>query len=454
MSKRPLLKGVLTLSTASLLVRVMGFAYRVLLVRAAGSEVVGVFQMTSPLIRLSSSIVSLGLPVALSRTIAESLARRDSARVHRSFKVSLLVVAINSLVATAIILLGADLLAGRVLPDSRTRLAIMTVPLALVFICVSGILRGYFHGHRNATPPATAQVMEQVVRIAVTLALASRIAHAPVESAAAIIMLALGIGEVASFATLVLFKYASDRSQRHHPQVFQTKPRDPGPSGFDLLSELLSISLPLTAVGLVSSISSTLDAMVIPRRLLTSGCNSATAAMLFGRLSGMAMPVLFLPGLVIFPLATMLLPEVAASAADGNPSMLKKRLKQVLLATSGLTVVVSLVIPLVARPVSTMLYGTDEAAGLIRWYAPTVPLLYIGYVLGSALNGLGKAKLVFISTVAGTMLDFTVLYHTVAIPSVNIYGVIIGDTMGFGLTALINGVGLLISLKRFRAPRT
>lgn len=447
MTKRHMLKNVLTLSSASLLVRAMGFIYRVILVRAAGAEVIGVFQMTSPLLKLSSSVVSLGLPVALSKTVAEALARRDTTKMNKSFKVSLVFVLCNSLVATAVLLASAGFLSERALSDNRTKLAIMTMPLALVFICMSGVFRGYFHGCRNATPPAVAQVMEQSVRIAVAAALASRIARAPAESAAAVIMLALGIGEMAGFATLAVFKFASGRRRAEYPTA-DAKSRAPAPSGIDLVSELLAISLPLTAVGFASSVSHTLDAMIIPRRLLASGCDTAEAALLFGRLSGMAMPVLFLPGLVIFPVSTMLLPEVAASAANSNPSVLRAKLRQVLLATSGLTVATSLVIPLAAGPVSSILYGTDEAASLIAWYAPAVPLLYIGYVLSSALNGLGKARLVLVSTIAGCLLDFSVLYHLVAMPSINIYGVIIGDTIGFGLTALINWIGLSLHLKK------
>jgi stage V sporulation protein B len=453
-SSRPLVKGVLTLSTASLLVRVMGFIYRVLLVRTAGPEVVGVFQMTSPLLRLSSALVSLGLPIALSKTVAESLTKRDTARIRRSFKASFTVVLANSLIATAIILLGARVLSERILPDSRTRLAVMTIPLSLVFMSTSGILRGYFHGYRNATPPATAQVMEQLVRIAVTASLTTRIANAPVESAAAVIMLALGVGEMAGFATLIAFRIAQGRSESHSRATVEIRPRDTRQSSFTIVSELLSVSLPLTAVGFVSSISSTVDAMVIPRRLLIAGCDSSEAAVLFGRLSGMAMPVVFLPGLIVFPIATMLLPEVAASAASGDTSVLKRRLKQVLLWTSGLTVAMSLAMPVAARPISMILYGTDEAVKLIAWYAPAVPFLYIGYVLGSALNGLGKTKVVLISTVAGTLLHFAVLCYTVAIPSINVYGVIIGDTCGFGLSAAINCAALLAYTRRLATKRT
>lgn len=441
MARRPLLKGILTLTSASLLVRMMGMAYRVLLVRVAGSEVIGIFQMTYPLYRLCATIVSLGLPIALSRTVAESLARRDTARVRTSFKVSFSLVLLNSIAASAILLFGAGLLSGRILSDHRTHLAILMMPIALAFTCTSGIIRGYFHGHQYATPPAIAQVVEQAVRIGVTVCLFRRLAGAPVESAAAIVMLAMGIGEAASFATLLSMKLRWDPADRATPSEPRATSSHP-PSNMNLISELLTVSLPLTAVGFISTVSHTVDSLVIPRRLMFGGFDSGQATILFGRLSGMAMPVLFLPGLLVFPISTLLLPEVAASSVHGREADLRRRLKQMTLLTLGMTLTVSAAMLLVSHTISTTLYGTDEAAMLIRRYAPAVPLLYIGYVLGAALNGLGKARLVLASTAAGALLDFTVLYNTVSRPSVNISGAIIGDTAGFALVAAINAIGL------------
>lgn len=448
-ARRPLLKGILTLTTAGLLVRVMGFAYRVFLVRATGSEVIGVFQMTYPLFRLCATVVSLGLPVALSKTIAESLAKRDHARVRTCFKVSFSLVLLNAVAASAALLFGAHVISSRALSDDRTHLAILIMPVALVFACMSGILRGYFHGHQNATPPAIAQVMEQGVRMAVTVGLIQRLACASVESAAGIVMLAMGIGEAASFVTLLAMKLRSDRTTEPRERVPLTaSPLQP--SNVELVSELLTMSLPLTAVGFISSVSHTVDALVIPRRLICGGLDINQATVLFGRLSGMAMPVVFLPGLLIFPIATLLLPEVAASRIRGRRSNLARRLKQITLFTLGMTLIGGAAMLLISRPMSTILFGTDEAAGLIAWYAPAVPLLYVGYVLGSALNGLGKARLVLVSTAAGALLDLTVVYHTVSLPSVNIYGAIIGDTAGFGLAAVINAIGLALHLRKGR----
>ena len=446
-AKRPLLRGILTLTTAGLLVRMIGMAYRVMLVRVIGSEVVGVFQMTFPVYRLCATAVSLGLPVALSRTVAESLAKRDTARVRASFKISFSLVLLNAIIASALLLLCAHLLSGRVLSDHRTHLAILMMPIALVFTCTSGVVRGYFHGHQHATPPAIAQVVEQVVRVGVTLCLFRRLTGATVESAAAIAMLAMGIGEAAGFVTLLTAKLRwvpADRAAASQPQATSSSE----PSNMNLISELLAMSLPLTAVGFITTISHTVDAIVIPRRLMCAGFDSSQATVLFGRLSGMAMPVVFLPGLFVFPISTLLLPEVAASRAHGRQTDLRRRLKQMTLLTLGMTLAGSVAMLLLAHRISTMLYRTDEAAALIERYAPAVPLLYIGYVLRSALNGLGRARLVLASTAAGALVDFAVLYNTVSRPSINIYGAIMGDVAGFALAAAINAIGLGLYLAK------
>jgi O-antigen/teichoic acid export membrane protein len=162
----------------------------------------------------------------------------------------------------------------------------------------------------------------------------------------------------------------------------------------------------------------------------------------------MAMPVVFLPGLFVFPISTLLLPEVAASRAHGRQADLRRRLKQMTLLTLGMTLAGSVAMLLLAHRISTMLYRTDEAAALIERYAPAVPLLYIGYVLRSALNGLGRARLVLASTAAGALVDFAVLYNTVSRPSINIYGAIMGDVAGFALAAAINAIGLGLYLAK------
>ena len=271
-AKRPLLRGILTLTTAGLLVRMIGMAYRVLLVRVTGSEVVGVFQMTFP---VTAFVLRQCHSACRSRCrgLSAVTAKRDTARVRASFKISFSLVLLNAIIVSALLLLCAHLLSGRVLSDHRTHLAILMMPIALVFTCTSGVVRGYFHGHQHATPPAIAQVVEQVVRVGVTLCLFRRLTGATVESAAAIAMLAMGIGEAAGFVTLLTAKLRwvpADRAAASQPQATSSSE----PSNMNLISELLAMSLPLTAVGFITTISHTVDAIVIPRRLM---CADLTA---------------------------------------------------------------------------------------------------------------------------------------------------------------------------------
>ena len=65
--RRPLLAGAAALFLAGIANRLIGTVYRVLLVRAAGEDVVGLFQMTMPVYRIVATIATAGIPVAIAR---------------------------------------------------------------------------------------------------------------------------------------------------------------------------------------------------------------------------------------------------------------------------------------------------------------------------------------------------------------------------------------------------
>ena len=74
--KRTLVAGAVTLALAGAVTRGIGAVYHVVVVRVAGPEALGLFQMAMPVYRLASGIASIGFHVAVVRLIADSLGRR------------------------------------------------------------------------------------------------------------------------------------------------------------------------------------------------------------------------------------------------------------------------------------------------------------------------------------------------------------------------------------------
>jgi len=65
--RRPLLQGALMLMAAGAATRAIGTLYRIVIVRWAGPEALGLYQMVMPVYRMASAMATLRLPVALTR---------------------------------------------------------------------------------------------------------------------------------------------------------------------------------------------------------------------------------------------------------------------------------------------------------------------------------------------------------------------------------------------------
>jgi len=71
------LKGTMILLAAGLFTRVLGFINRIVIARFLGEEGVGLYMMAFPTLTLVISITQLGLPVAISKCVAEADAIGD-----------------------------------------------------------------------------------------------------------------------------------------------------------------------------------------------------------------------------------------------------------------------------------------------------------------------------------------------------------------------------------------
>src|SRR5690606_34239971 len=93
----------------------------------------------------------------------------------------------------------------------RTLYPLMAITPIVPIVAVSSVIRGYFQGKQNMKPAAIAQVLEQVVRIALIAFLAKKFLPMGIEYAAAAAMGASVIGELASFIYLFLMFKAKKR---------------------------------------------------------------------------------------------------------------------------------------------------------------------------------------------------------------------------------------------------
>ena len=170
MSKRKtyLQKAAALLTGSGLVLRALGMGYWVVLAAYLGGEGMGLYQLILALYMVFMSFATAVINVASARLAAQSLARGSGmAETLRGLCFTALGFGHNSH--------GGAGRAGRavrryLLNDIRAETALLILAPSLPFLAVSGAVRGCFLAARRVQPNIEAQLIEQLVRMAVAVA--------------------------------------------------------------------------------------------------------------------------------------------------------------------------------------------------------------------------------------------------------------------------------------------
>ncbi len=423
--KSNFLKGAAQLAVAGLFTRILGLGNRMILSRLIGAEGLGLFQMILPVYALLAVTAGLGLSGAVIKMVADRHAEGNRRGQLQVRKLSLKLVIGSALVCSAL-LWAALILPPGFIPDHRILFAIRLTPAAFFFAALSSILRGYTQGQNQMAPTAFSQVGEQVVRVSLGLTAAYYLLPMGLEYALAGIVIGIIGGEIACFIIILLMQ--------KERRLFVGGGRASAP----LHKEMFMLSLPILVIRLSTSITHTVESLLIPARLQLAGFTASEATTLFGQLSGMALPIIFLPTVLIIPLATTLVPAIAGSTALRLRQRLERLVKLSLWGTTAVGAAAAVSIYYFAASLTGFLYGSDSAAGLVTMLAPITPFAYLQFTTAAILHGMGRPGIAVANDLGGTVISLAIIYYLTASPHWGITGVVLGYTAAFTLITLID----------------
>lgn len=392
------------------------FANRTIIVRLAGAEALGLYQMVFPAYRLIAAIVTIGLPTVLTTLVADYIARGAAEEAERVSRIAAAVIFVLSIAASILLWSMRDLLASHFFADSRVSTALIFMPLALIFSCEAAVLQAYYQGRNNMKPFAISQGVEQVVRIGLTIVLLSRFHTAPMQAAAA--MAASAAAEIAGFSALILFRRAEVAAAATTTATVPTATASarkaaigPYEGMAPLLRGMIVLSLPLMFSGFIGSVLHMANVVLVPRRLFLCGYSMEQATKAMGELFGMAQPIVFFPQVLVYPAASALLPVI--SAAGGNLDKradLAKKLRKAYRGAIGLGIASFAFLYACGPQIAQALYGTAVAGKYIKVLALALPCAFTGVISIAILNGLRKNSTVLLVTFLDALVETGLLY--------------------------------------------
>ncbi|QHE62310.1 stage V sporulation protein B [Rossellomorea vietnamensis] len=431
------LKGTMILMMAAFITRILGFVNRIVVARFIGEEGVGLFMMAFPTLILVITVTQLGLPVAISKNVAEAESKGDIRKVKKILVVSLSITMGLSLIFTPALILLAPYLTDVLFTDDRIYYPLVAIAPIIPIVAISSVIRGYFQGRQNMKPSAYSQVIEQVVRITLIAVLTKTFLPYGIEYAAAAAMVASVLGELAS----LLYLFASFKVKKKFKirrNFFQSIR-----NGRETFNELMSVALPATGSRMIGSIAWFFEPIVVANSLALAGVAAGMATKQYGSLTGYALPLLFLPSFVTLSLSQSLVPAISEANSQKNFTLIEHRLQQALrfcLITGGISVVILYVY---AKPLMQVMYGNENGAGFLMIMAPFFLFYYYQGPLQAVLQALNLARAAMINSLIGAVVKTGVIFVLASQPAFGINGAALGIVTGFLLVTLLHFMTIL-----------
>ena len=437
-ASRSLLGGVFILGAGNLLVKVIGLVFKIPLSRLLGDLGMGYFNTGYTVYSWLFLIGCTGFPIAVSMLVSESVeSESESDRgAGRILAVSLCFLFLLGSVGCFFLLFFAGRIAERIgNPGSAETIA--AIAPAVLFCSLSGGIRGYFQGKKRMAPTAVSQLVEALLKLILGIIFARRALSkgAALSSVAAAAIRGVTVGTVASTVFLLIELFF----ERERPTI-NNKGRNRG-STRGVARRLLLLAAPITFSATVTSVTGLIDLLFVMKRLVAAGYTPSDATALFGNYTTLAVPFFNLPGILISPIATGVVPFVSGDLAKGDATRANRRCSLALRSAVVLSIPSAILLGLFGERILSLFFvrsSASVAAPALSILSPGIVFLSLVTVSSAILQARGKAGVTVFSMLLGSVVKTVVGYFLIGIPAIGVYGASIGTVLCYAVAATVN----------------
>ena len=358
--------------------RALGFLYRVVLSRLIGAEGLGLYQIALSLFSVFLTIGTGGIPTTVSRFICKSKAEGDPRGERAAFTAGVTLCLLLTVPVVLIFLpFGAKF--TFLFSDDRALPVFKILLIGLIFSSLYAVIRGHFWGNKKFLTGSILEIAEETVMVIAGVLLLQNV-DSPLDGATK-----------AAYAVVISYLFSFTASALC---FFLGGGKLASPK--KTLKPLLRSTLPITSVRASGSLVTSAVAVLLPAMLIRAGATSGEALKIFGVVSGMAMPVLFIPATVIGSFSLVLIPELSQDYYGKNTKRLYNNLER------GLTVsclVACVLLPFfyaLGRDLGTLAFSEPLAGEMIVKGCVVLFPMSLTMITTSMLNSMGFEKQTFI----------------------------------------------------------
>ena len=434
--KQSFLHGAALLAAATAIVKVIGALYKIPLGNIIGDAGFGYFNTAYDIYSVLLMISTAGLPVAMSRMIAESASLGNYGQIRRTYQTAQYIFLGLGAAGTILMTCFSRQLAG-FMNSPNSWAAIAALGPAAILMCQTSAFRGFFQGQGNMRPTSFSEVLEALCKLVVGLGLAYLIMATRKDTALAAGGAILGVTTGSLVATI--FMYRAYRIARRE------QPLTGGPvfSYGSTAKKLLAIAIPITVGSAGLQIITLIDAKVVMSQLIgPAGFTQAEADSLKG-IYNFAQTIFNLPCAFIPPITISVLPAITGQLTLRNFRAARNLEESAARVTGLVTMPCAIGLAVMAQPVMALLRGYEgatlvTAGNLLAVLGLCVVFNSVVLLTNAIMQAHGYVYLPVMNMFLGGIIKVIVNYILVSNPEINIQGAPVGTLCCYLSITILN----------------
>ena len=448
------------LAAASIIVRLIGIAYRIPMVNIIGDEGMGYYGTAFNVYNIALLLSSYSLPLAVSKMVSARLAGKQYRNAERIFKSALFYATVVGAAAAAIIWFGADFFAREVFFMPYASFALKTLAPTVWIMAYLGVFRGYFQGRGTMVPTAASQIFEQIINAIVSVAAGSILFNEALKTeilkeetgsglsnawGAAGGTIGTGAGALTALLFLLLLFFLCRSSFLRQVKRDRSGRLE---SYGTILRVLFFTVVPVILSSVIYNVNSVLDNGILAYNFSTAGRTEEFTA-LWGIYTGKYHLLINVPMAMSNALSSSLIPSISQAAAVGDRRMMRARTAMAIRFSCIIAIPSTVGLTVLAGPVNNLLFSGDNSVAIqMTIYGSLAVVFYsISTVTNAVLQGIDKMRLPIIHALISLVLHLAALELFFYGFDLGIYSMVYANILFAVFMCILNAVSLKKHLK-------
>ncbi len=418
--KQTFMKSVAVVMGAQLLIKLMGFIYRVILTNIEGFQDAGnsYYGTGYKVYVFILAIATTGVPNAISKLVAEKMAVGDHKGAHKVFKTATQIFTLVGLFFATLLFFGADFIAIHLLSNPGVAGTLATLAPSILFVSIASVFRGYFIGMQNVSAHSVAQVIEQIVNSVCSVVFVLMLMGKSPE------IMAMGSTAATAVSTLVALVYLYMFYQKNKYSIHENI-RNATPHIVEstkvTVKRIMKYVIPISFASIVVSLSGLVDVLSVMEGLQNYSYSLEKANEIYGIIVGKVDILVSIPHTFNVAIVTPLIPMITEFMVKKDYKGAQDRINFSMKLSSIIALPCTIGLVILAEPIFQAIFpNAPQGSLLLQIEAWAIIFSLLAQVAQGALNGIGKLIVPGLSVVVAAVVKY--ILNVTLIP---IYGEII-----------------------------